>query len=294
MDESNGLWLTRRAALYGAALLLPWPAFAAAPAEDRLDALEKRSGARIGVAAIGMDDGNIVLYRENERFIMCSTFKALLVATVLARADAGRENLGRVVRYGKSDMLDVSPATRKNLARGMSVTALCEAAIIYSDNTAANLLLVSIGGPDSVNQFLRAQGDSTTRLDRIEPALNLPDGDKDTTTPSATLGTLRKILLGDALSSARRARLMGWLTSNMTGGLMLRAGLPKGWGVGDKTGRWDSTDPLKGATNDIGIATPPNRKPILMAAYTTGGRGDANARQAVLAEVGRILADAFV
>ena len=107
------------------------------------------------------------------------------------------------------------------------------------------------------------------------------------------LGNLKTVLLGNGVSQASRARLMGWLALSTTGAASLRAGVPGDWAVGDKTGRMDSSDPTKGATNDIAIITPPGRKPILVAAYTMGGRGDAAARQAVLADIGRIVAARF-
>lgn len=259
----------------------------------RLKELENGTGARIGLAAIDTGSSTPLFWRESERFIMCSTFKLSLAAAVLARADAGKEDLGRIVRYDRNDLLDVSPAATRNLATGMSIAALCQAAILYSDNTAANLLLASLGGPAGLTSWLRGLGDETTRLDRIEPALNMPDGDKDTTTPAAMLGTLNIILLGSALSAASRQRLSGWLAASTTGDAMLRAGLPASWAVGDKTGRWSSKDPRRGATNDLAIVTPPGRRPILIVCYTTGGTGDDLARQAVLAQVGRIAGEAF-
>ena len=224
---------------------------------------------------------------------MCSTFKLSLAAAILSRADKGQEDLSKVIRYGKSDLLDVSPVTSRNVETGMRVADLCEAAIRYSDNTAANLLLAELGGPDGVTQWWREIGDRVTRLDRREPALNVPDGDKDTTTPAAMLGNLKTMLLGNGLSQQSQGRLMSWLAGNTTGGAMLRAGMPGSWAVGDKTGRWSSTDPAQGATNDIAIVTPPGRKPILIAAYTMGGRGDDAARQAAVAEIGRIIAGRF-
>jgi beta-lactamase class A len=284
--------LTRRAVLAGAALLLP-PARARAqstPGSGALAALEASSGARIGLAAVDTG-GGAMAYHADERFIMCSSFKMSLAAAVLARADQGRDSLERVVRYGKSDLMDVSPDTTRNLANGMTVAALCEAAVIYSDNAAANLLLGLIGGPAALTGFWRGIGDTTSRLDRIEPALNIPDGDKDTTTPAAILATLRTLLLGDALTPASRQRLRGWMEANTTGGAMLRAGLPPQWAVGDKTGRY-----MEGEFNaaiDLAIATPPGRKPILIAAFTMNGKGDAAAHQALVADIGRVVAKTF-
>lgn len=204
-----------------------------------------------------------------------------------------RVNLGRIIHYSRSDLLDVSPATTRNLATGMRVIDLCEAVVVTSDNTAANLLLTELGGPEALTQWWRQIGDTGTRLDRREPALNVPDGIKDTTTPAAMLGNLRAVLLSNTLSSASRARLMGWMAASTTGSAMLRAGIPADWAVGDKTGRWSSTDPSNGATNDIAILTPPGRKPIIVAAYTAGGHGDEAGRKSVLADIGRIIADRF-
>lgn len=303
MGESKSLLLngqemllTRRAVLGAAAVFVPVVARAQALYAESslaLKDLEAKSGARIGVAAVDCNSGKLVCWREGERFIMCSTFKLSLAAAILSRADADQEDLNKVIHYSKSDLLDVSPVTTRNVETGMRVADLCEAAILYSDNSAANLLLTELGGPQALTGWWREIGDRVTRLDRHEPALNVPDGDQDTTTPAAMLGNLKTILLGNAVSPASRARLMGWLAASTTGAAMLRAGVPGDWAVGDKTGRWSSSDPAKGATNDIGILTPPGRKPILVAAYTMGGRGDDTARQAMIADIGRIIAARF-
>jgi beta-lactamase class A len=286
--------ISRRAILGSTALLLPSPSRAADIAAPvlALKALERKTGARIGIAAIDTGSARAVFHREAERFVMCSTFKLSLAAAVLARADAHREKLDRLVTYDKP-ALGVSPATTKNWPHGMSVAALCEAAVIYSDNTAANVLLEQIGGPAALTQFWRSLGDQTSRLDDIEPKLNLPDGERNTTTPTAMLGNLKQMLLGDALSAPSRAQLLRWMHANTTGTKMLRAGLPSDWQVGDKTGHWIGSDPKGWAVNDFAIITPPGRKPILAIALTQGGSPDDDQRVAVLAEIGRILANAF-
>ena len=294
--KGQGRLLTRRAALGAAALVISTPAHAQvhyAEPSIALKDLEARTGSHIGVAAVDSGSGRFVSWREGERFIMCSTFKFSLAASVLSRADAGTEDLGRVMQYSQGDLLDVSPVTSRNVRTGMRIVDLCEAAIRYSDNTAANLLLATLGGPQGLTSWWRQIGDTVTRLDRREPALNVPDGIKDTTTPAAMVGNLKAVLLGNTLSNASRARLMGWMTTNTTGSAFLRAGVPANWAVGDKTGRWPSSDPAKGATNDIAILTPPGRRPILVVAYTTGGQGDVAGRESVLADIGRIVADRF-
>jgi beta-lactamase class A len=208
--------------------------------DSRLLAIERRVGGRLGVAMMDLADGRRLAHRPDARFPMCSTFKFPLAAAVLARVDRGDENLTRVIRYGKADLLEHAPITRPNAAKGgLTVEALCDAALTYSDNTAANLLLATIGGPTGFTRYLRTLGDPVTRLDRTEPHLNAatPDDARDTTTPAAMLSNLRTLLVETrALSAASRARLTGWLVANTTGAEKLRAGLPATWRVGDKTG----------------------------------------------------------
>jgi beta-lactamase class A len=273
--------ISRRTMLAGSALLLPSFAHAA---DASIAALEKQSGARIGVAALDTGSGRHLAWRADERFVMCSTFKLSLAAAILARADRGAEHLGEMIHYDRSVPLGVSPATLRNVDRGMTVSALCEAAVIYSDNGAANLLLDRLGGPAAMTRFWRGIGDPVTRLDNNEPKLNVPDGMRNTTMPAAMLGNLKTLLLGKALSAASRARLRGWMRTTTTGVNRLHAGLPQAWQWGDKTG---TSDAHYGLVNDIGIATPPGRSPILMVTYTERGN------EKTVAAVGATLAKAF-
>jgi beta-lactamase class A len=292
MGESN-YRLTRRSILGASVLLLPGAALAVDDGYDvsgrRIADMEKRLGLRIGVAAMDTGNGNSIFYRENERALMCSTFKMVLVAATLKRVDAGQEQLDRVIHYQKSDLLDYAPETSKNLARGMSVKALCAAAVTVSDNTAANLLFIGVGGPAGLTRFARDLGDSRTQFDRIEGALNVPDGDKDTTMPSAMLANLRDILLRDTLSAASRQQLTDWMVGCTTGLMRLRAGLPQGWRAGDKTGSGGV-----GQLNDVAILWPPgNRAPVLVCAYTAGNKPNDATHERALADIGKIISDRF-
>jgi beta-lactamase class A len=222
---------------------------------------------------------------------MCSTFKLLLAATILHRVDTACEDLGRRIPIREADLMPTSPGTQPYVGKDLPLEALCRAAMIYSDNTAANLLLKAVGGPPGVTGFARHLGDQVTRLDHYELELNkvAPGEVHDTTTPAAMLENIRKLLIGEALSPASRERMTGWMLANTTGGDRLRAGVPKSWKVGDKTGTWMPG----GGVNDVAVLWPPGRRPILVAAYTWGApQKDMAARNAVLAEVGRILAAA--
>jgi len=224
----------------------------------------------------------------DERFAMCSTFKLLLAAAVLARVDSGKESLDRWVPYGKTDLLSYAPITRQHASKGgMSVGNLCAAAIQYSDNTAANLLLPSVGGPGGITHWLRSLGDGTTRLDRIEPDLNtnIPDDPRDTTSPAAMVATMKKLLSGGALSLASRKQLAHWLIGNTTGKARLRAGLDHACVVGDKTGTGE-----RGAANDVAVVWPRiGDAPSFVAVFVSSPEATPAERDAEIAEVGHIV-----
>ena len=253
--------------------------------ERQLAELEKASGGRLGVAFL--DTGSEVRggHRADERFPMCSTFKLLLAGAVLARVDRHQEDLSRMVHFTREQMVAYSPVTETRVGdRGITVGELCAAAVTQSDNTAANLLLDSIGGPKGLTAFVRSIGDEVTRLDRREPELNeaLPGDPRDTTTPAAMVSSLRKLVLGDALSEASRMQLTEWLVQNKTGDKRIRAGLPAGWKVGDKTGTG-----TRGTANDVAIFWPAGRAPVLLAVYLTGATVDADHQNDLIASVGR-------
>ncbi len=223
---------------------------------------------------------------------MCSTFKLLLVGAVLQKIERHEEELDRFVRYTKADLLEYAPVARRELSKGgMSVKDLCAAAMMQSDNTATNLLISSVGGPRSVTVFARSIGDTITRLDRIEPIMSKaqPGDLRDTSTPTAMLEALRKLILGKVLSTESRRMLADWLIGNTTGDQRLRAGLPHDWKVGDKTGSGDH-----GTTNDLAIAWPPIRSPVFISVYLTGSTQSNEKRNATIAAVGRLIADAIL
>jgi beta-lactamase class A len=278
--------LNRRNLLVGMSGLAVWPALAQEP-PPALAAYERESGGRIGVYAENLATGAKIVWRAEERFVMCSTFKASLAAFTLARIDRGQDQLEAMIGYGPDDLLEYAPTARQNLAKGaMSVADMCKGAVELSDNTCANLLLARVGGPAALTAFWRSTGDTVTRLDHNEPELNRsPPGDPhDTTTPTAMAGNLRRFLLGEILSQDPRERLTGWMVNCKTGNNRLRAGLPEGWRIGDKTGNNG-----KDASGDIAVTWPKSGGPVLVCAYTQGGSPNAAQLEAVFAEIGRMV-----
>lgn len=241
---------------------------------------------RIGVIALDTSSGQaLASYHQDDRFLMCSTFKFLAAAAVLKRVDEKKDRLDRFVRYGEADILEYAPVTKEHLAEGgMTLGALCGAAIEQSDNTAGNLLLDTVGGPSGLTRFIRSLGDEVTRVDRKEPDLNIfqAGDDRDTTSPAAMLRDMQRLLLGDILSTPSRRQLESWLQNCVTGKSLVRAAVPPNWVVGDKTGRGGNN-----ATNDIAIIRPPGRAPILIAIYSSALPGKSEERDARIAAIAR-------
>lgn len=257
----------------------------------QLAALEASSGGRLGVAAVNTGNNHRIEYRAYEYFPMGCTSKVIGVAAILKKSMVDNQLLQETVKYQQSDLTNWTPITEKHLAEGMTIAELCAAAISYSDNTAMNLLTQILGGPAGLNTFARTIDDKDFKLDHWWPdeALASPASGEDATTPAAMEKSLRQLILGDVLALPQREMLISWLKSNVTGDARIRAGVPKDWIVGDKTG----TGFHYGTTNDIAVIWPPHCQPIVLTIYYSNNDKKAPKRDDVIASATRIVIDAY-
>lgn len=260
------------------------PSASAAAVDRALEELELEFDARLGVYGVDTGSGRAVEHRADERFAYASTFKALAAAAVLDQTSAAE--LDEVVRYTSADLVTYSPVTEQQVDTGMTLRDLADAAVRYSDNTAANLLLRRLGGPAGLEEALRGVGDQVTQVDRIETDLNeaVPGDDRDTSTPRALASDLQAYAVGDALSEEDRLLLTDWLRRNTTGDELIRAGVPAGWEVGDKTGAGGY-----GTRNDIAVVWPPGRAPIVLAVLSSREAQDAEYDDALIARATEVV-----
>ncbi|MFI6122385.1 class A beta-lactamase [Streptomyces sp. NPDC051064] len=261
---------------------------AARRTEPAFQELERKFDTRVGVYAVDTGSGLSVTHRPDDRFAYASTCKALLAGALLDKYTLQR--LERRVRYGPDDLVANSPVTERHVDTGLTLRELCDAAIRYSDNAAANLLFHELGGPRGLQDALVALGDRTTRCDRYEPDLSeaAPGDPRDTSTPRALAADLRAYVLGGTLDSDKRAVLTDWLKRNTTGDALIRAGAPDGWVVGDKTGTGGY-----GTRNDIAVLWPPESAPIVLAVLTRGDARGAEPQDALVAQAARVALTAF-
>jgi beta-lactamase class A len=255
-------------------------------ADAQLQDLERSFGGRLGVFAMSAADNATLGYRANERFPMCSTFKVVAAAGILARSAQVEGLLQQRLHYQRSDLVTYSPITEKHIANGMTVAELCVAAIQYSDNTAANLLIGILGEPKAVTAYARSIGDTKFRLDRWETDLNtaIPGDPRDTTTPEAMGRSMQRLVLGKALAPRQREALRLWLLGNKTGAARIKAALPADWKIGDKTGSGNY-----GTGNDVAVLWPSRREPVVLAIYTTQHERNLKARSDVIASAAQIV-----
>ncbi|CAN7318883.1 class A beta-lactamase [Caballeronia sp. LjRoot31] len=253
-------------------------------AESPFADIERRYGGRLGIFAVDTESGRTLVYRADEHFLMCSTFKGLLIALVLSRVDAGQESLARPLRYTEKDLIFTSPVTKANVAQGeMTVGALCQATVELSDNTAAVLLMSSVGGAsgaDPIHATSRGHRDSfrsvRTQVERIQRVARHHNAESH-----HDIG--KNILLGDVLSLQSRQQLEDWMIACRPGLNRLRAVFPADWLAGDRPGTSVGAE-----TNDYAFVRPPGRAPLLIAAYYDAPALDMGHRDAVLREAGHI------
>lgn len=259
----------------------------ASPLLEVVKTVEQRLDARVGVTLYDSATGETWDYQGDARFPMTSTFKTLACAALLARVDGGTEDLDRRVTFNKDDLVTYSPVTQTRTGEpGMTLGEICEATMATSDNTAANLVLNAIGGPGNVTGFVRALGDKVTRLDRTEPTLNeaTPGDPRDTTTPNAMVGNLRKLVLSDTLANDSRNRLISWLKGNRVSDNLLRSALPRDWQIGDRSGAGGY-----GSRSIAAVLWPPNSEPLILAIYITETEASFDERNKAIAEIGRVV-----
>lgn len=251
--------------------------------------LERTYDARLGVYAIDTGTGREVTHNDGERFAHASTFKALAAGAVLRKYKLG--GMDEVIKYSKKDLVSNSPVSERHVGTGMSLSALCDAAVRFSDNTAANLLLDRLGGPRGLDAVLADIGDDVTRMEHREPELNRwsPGATSDTSTPRALAGDLRAFVLGDLLGNGERAQLTKWLRTNTTGAELIRAGMPRGWVVGDKTGSGGTY----GTRNDIAVVWRHDGAPVVVAILSNRFQEDAEYDNALIAEAASVVAEAL-
>jgi beta-lactamase class A len=251
--------------------------------------IEVKTGGRLGLWALNTANNKKIAYRSSERFPFCSTFKLILTAAILQKSTQAKNLLDESIVISKEEVTSsgYAPITKNFIGKKMSVRELCSAAMMHTDNTASNLLVKKLGGVTEVTNFARSLGDDFFRLDRWEPKLSssIPGDQRDTTTPESMGLDIYKLTLTNVIPINLKNELMQWMIGNTTGETRIRAGVPAGWKVGDKTGAGGY-----GTTNDVGIIWPSEKsKPIILSIYFTKTQKNSSSPHEVIAEATKLI-----
>lgn len=258
----------------------------ASPLTQTIKKVENDLGARVGVSIYNVSAGTRWSYNGDSRFPLMSTFKTLACAKLLSDVDRGAQSLDRSVKIKEDALIAWSPVTKKHVGEQFSLQDACSAAMLMSDNTAANILLAGIGGPQALTAFMRQIGDKVTRLDRVEPSLNeaKPSDVRDTTTPNAMVASLNTLLFGNTLSTTDKAQLKQWMMDNKVSDSLLRSVLPHGWSIADRSGAGGF-----GSRGITAVVWAKDRSPLIIAIYLTQTDASFAKRNQAVADIGKAI-----
>jgi len=292
----------------------------------RLAALAERARpGTLGIAVLDLNSGASRRINAARGYPMMSVFKAPLGAAVLERVDRGELSLEHAITLTSTDLRPGPGPIRGELQAGrteFSVRRLLDAAVSESDNTAADALVKLVGGPAVVTAFLRAHGIDGIRIDRDERTLahdidglpanvDVPPADesaveklarkrhgyaayladqRDTSTPDAAAGFLRKLWRGELVSRASTALMVEMMTHSPTVPNRLKGGVPTGARLAHKSGTSITFEGVTAAHNDIGILSWPDGRTVIVAAFLTGSPASEQERDAIFAALARDVA----
>lgn len=287
------LTTTRVMAVFALGLLAASEALATDPESQLIETvqrIERSLDARVGLLVRDTGSDWSISHRADERFLMTSTLKSILCGAVLQQVDVGSLDLNERVEIASEDILSYAPVTEPQVGETMTLGQLCFAALDMSDNTATNLLIDRLGGPEAVTDFLRRIGDQISRLDRREPDVNTfsPGDPRDTTTPTAMVSTLETMLIGDALTPQSRMQLVEWMSKGGVTGALIRASTPSGWLVADRSGSGDFN------RNIVAMVVPPDRSPYFIAIFLSDADANFETRNAAVIELSEAVMDAVI
>ncbi|HAT7910067.1 TPA: class A beta-lactamase [Legionella pneumophila] len=254
--------------------------------DNKLQAIEREYHLKIGIYALDTNSGHVITYHANDRFPFQSTCKFIGVSALLA---SDKSLLEKQVSISPKELLFWHPISGQYVNQKVSLRTLAEGAISYSDNTAINIIIRELGGLGAINQFAHNIGNSSFKIAHYEVNLNSnPKINEDSSTPKDMALSIKKIMLEDVLNNQNKVLLLDWMRNNTTGYNRIRASVPLGWSVADKTGSGSY-----GIANDIGIVWSPACKPVILSIFTVSNQSDAKPSDAVIAQITKAAFEEF-
>lgn len=270
-------------------LLLSACSTADATTQD-LKKVEDKYDANVGVHALNTATNEEITFNEDKRFAYASTFKAVSSSMLLEKTP--HNELNKKVHVSKEDIVPYSPVLEKFINKDITIKKLIEATMLYSDNTANNMIIEELGGYKEVNKRLKSLDDKTTKPSRMEPELNNfdPKSNKDTSTPKAFGKTLNKLINDGRLSKENKAFLIDLMINNKSGDTLIKKGAPKNFKVADKSGQAITY----ASRNDVAFVYPKGEsKPIVLVIFTNKEGKTDKPNDKVISETAKVVLEKF-
>ncbi|MEB6696387.1 BlaZ-like penicillin-hydrolyzing class A beta-lactamase [Mammaliicoccus sciuri] len=270
-------------------LLLSACSTADATTQD-LKKVEDKYDANIGVYALNTATDEEITFNEDKRFAYASTFKAVSSAMLLEKTP--HNELNKKVHVSKEDIVPYSPVLEKFINKDITIKKLIEATMLYSDNTANNMIIEELGGYKEVNKRLKSLDDKTTKPSRMEPELNNydPKNNRDTSTPQAFGKTLNKLINDGRLSKDNKAFLIDLMINNKSGDTLIKKGAPKNFKIADKSGQAITY----ASRNDVALVYPKGEsKPIVLVIFTNKEGKTDKPNDKVVSETAKVVLEKF-
>ncbi|WP_323714411.1 BlaZ-like penicillin-hydrolyzing class A beta-lactamase [Mammaliicoccus sciuri] len=270
-------------------LLLSACSTADATTQD-LKKVEDKYDANVGVYALNTATDEEITFNDDKRFAYASTFKAVSSAMLLEKTP--HNELNKKVHVSKEDIVPYSPVLEKFINKDITIKKLIEATMLYSDNTANNMIIEELGGYKEVNKRLKSIDDKTTKPSRMEPELNNydPKSNKDTSTPKAFGKTLNKLINDGHLSKENKAFLIDLMINNKSGDTLIKKGAPKNFKVADKSGQAITY----ASRNDVALVYPKGEsKPIVLVIFTNKEGKTDKPNDKVVSETAKVVLEKF-
>jgi beta-lactamase class A len=282
--------------------------FAAIDSENLTKVMKSKSqiiNGTLGVAAYDLQTEQAWYWNEGQVFRMQSVEKLLVAIAVLKKVDQRSLSLQNLVPVSSAEVAEIRGAAIPDplppKTRSVPLEALLQKSICNSNNGASDVLMKLAGGPQVVDKLIASFDISGIRVDRYErevirvESLTTPEATKlDTATPKAMCDLLVKLQNGKLLSPATTKFLLKLMAECKTGNHRIRAGLPAGTLVMDKTGTGGSQHGRCSATNDVAIAVLPGGQKFVIAVFLANAGGSAAKRDQVIASVSSSIYQAIV
>jgi beta-lactamase class A len=302
--------------------------------QQSLMKLAAESDGRVGICVSNVTALEPVCVNGDQKFPLQSVMKLVVGAAVMEAIDHKKLLLSDVIvvrpENASPGPQDFANIVRSKGSLNVTIEELLRRAVVDSDSTSVDVLIERLGGVAMIQAFLKRIDADSINIDRDERHLQAEsvglvwkseyaDSDKfevavkslpkeiqnaawnlylkdsrDTATPNGMAHFLQALARGKILSETSTQRLLAVMKATVTGRDRLKAGTPKGWDLGHKTGTGRTWQGITSATNDVGVLTAPDGGQVVVAVFVAESKRSNEQRAAIIANVAKLVTSAYL